>query len=309
MRTKPELLATAGSLEELVRLIQAGADAVNIGHNEYGVRLPGNFSLEEIEKAIQIAHAKGVKIYVAVNNIFNNAQMETLPSYLRALHDYQVDAIVFGDPAIISVLKQLNIKMNLHWNTEMTSTNYVTANYWGTKGATRMTLARELNLEEIQEISDKLKLETQIQIHGITNIYHSKRELVKSYMGHINNEVTDKFDKDRNLYLVEYERQDLKLPIYEDENGTHIMSADDICTIDVLDEVLGEPVDSVKIEGLLKSIEYNETVVRCYREAIDLYFENPESYEFNPEWLEKIKQVQDPDRELSYGFFFKEQVY
>ncbi|NBI29713.1 peptidase U32 family protein [Chengkuizengella marina] len=309
MRQKPELLTTAGSIEELERLIQAGADAVNIGHSEYGVRLPGNFNLEEVKLSVQIAHAKGVKIYVAVNNIFNNAQLETLPSYLKTLHDCHVDAIVFGDPAIISILKQLNITMDLHWNTEMTSTNYVTANYWGTKGATRMILARELNLEEIQEISGKLKLESQIQIHGITNIYHSKRELVKSYMGHIGKKETENFDQNRNMYLVEYERQDLKLPIFEDENGTHIMSADDICTIDVLDEVLEEPVDSVKIEGLLKSIEYNETVVRCYREAIDLYFEDPDSYKFKPEWLEKIKQVQDPNRELSYGFFFKEQVY
>ncbi|MDP5272811.1 peptidase U32 family protein [Chengkuizengella axinellae] len=309
MRQKPELLVTAGSIEELERLIQAGADAVNIGHNEYGVRMPGNFSIEEIKEAVRIAHGQDVKVYVSLNNIFNNAQLESLPSYLKELHDCKVDAITFGDPAVVSILNQVNIKMNLHWNTEMTSTNYVTANYWGTKGATRMILARELNLEEIQDVSEKLNLESQIQIHGITNIYHSKRELVKSYMGHIRKEDIENFDQNRNLYLVEHERQDLKLPIYEDENGTHIMSADDICTIDVLDEVLAEPIDSVKIEGLLKSIEYNETVVRCYREAIDSYFKNPESYEFNPEWLEQIKQVQDPDRELSYGFFFKEQVY
>lgn len=310
MRKKPELLVTAGSTDELCRLIEAGADAVNIGANQYGVRMPGDFDLADLAESIAIAHDKGVKIYVSVNNIIENSQLAELPVYLKHLHDIQVDAIIFGDPAVIMAMRQADVHLNLHWNTEMTSTNYATANYWGSKGASRVVLARELNLEEIHEIKQNTKLEVQIQVHGITNIYHSKRYLLQSYMKHLGkNEENGYYGKDRNLFLNEHERRELKLPIYEDENGTHIMSADDICMIENIDELLQEEIDSLKIEGLMKSIEYNETVVRAYREAIDAYCEDPENYQFNPQWLENIRRLQDKDRELTYGFFFKEQVY
>lgn len=310
MRKKPELLVTVGSIEEFKRMVDAGADAVNIGENQYGVRMPGEMDLEAIAEAVRIAHSKGVKVYVSANNILENRQLNDLPMYLKRLYDLKADAIVFGDPAVIMALREIGLQMPLHWNTEMTSTNYATANYWGTKGATRVVLARELNIEEIHEVKQNTKLEVQVQVHGITNIYHSKRLLVQSYLKHLGRESEADFHgPDQELYLVEHERRELKLPIYEDLNGTHIMSADDLCMIENLDELLQEDLDSLKIEGLLKSIEYNETVVRSYREAIDAFCANPEDYEFQPRWLENIQRLQDKDRELSYGFFFKEQVY
>jgi putative protease len=153
-------------------------------------------------------------------------------------------------------------------------------------------------------------MEVEVQVHGITNIYHSKRELVKNYMQHQGNDASSQNrSMNRGLYLIEQERQDQSYPVYEDRNGTHIMSSEDICMLENLPELLEGSIDSFKIEGLLKSAEYNETVVRSYRAAIDAFIADPSGYSFNPEWLERIQRLQDPERELSYGFFYKEQVY
>ncbi|WP_141504196.1 peptidase U32 family protein [Paenibacillus luteus] len=310
MAYKPELLATARSLEELERLIAAGADAFVIGEARYGMRLSGEFSQDMIVQAVEIAKPKGVRIYASLNNLMDNETADCLDDYVASLAEAGVDAIVFGDPAVLMAARQHAPGIALHWNAEMTSTNFVTAEYWGRRGASRFVLARELNMEQVIETAASTALETQVQVHGMTNIYHSKRSLVDSYMEHQSE--TDRLprkDKDRGLYVMEAERQDERYPIYEDANGTHIMSSDDICMVENLHELMEAGVTSLKIEGIMKPIEYNEIVVRAYRNAIDAYTADPDDYSFQEEWLEAIQQVQDPNRELSYGFFYKEQVY
>lgn len=310
MAYKPELLATAASIEELERLITAGADAFVIGEARYGMRLAGEFNKEMIAQAVKIAKPKGVRIYAALNNLMNNEAVDSLNAYLYSLAEAGVDAFVFGDPAVLMAARVHAPGMALHWNAEMTSTNYVTANYWGRRGATRYVLARELNMEQVIETASSTELEIQVQVHGMTNIYHSKRSLVDSYMEHqLEPDRLPQKDKDRGLYVMEAERQDERYPIYEDVNGTHIMSSDDICMVENLHELMEAGVSSFKIEGLMKSFEYNEIVVRSYRQAIDAYLADPAGYSFQEEWLEAIQEVQDPNRELSYGFFYKEQVY
>ncbi len=310
MLEKPELLTTASSLAELERLMDAGADAFVIGEAQYGMRLAGEFKPEEIAAAVGLAKPRNVKIYVAINNLMDNETAESLPEYVGKLAQAGVDAIVFGDPAVLIAARAQAPGIGLHWNAEMTSTNYVTANYWGRRGATRYVLARELNMEQVIETVSATELQVQVQVHGMTNIYHSKRSLVGSYMEHQQEpERLGRKDKERGLYVIEVERQDERYPIYEDVNGTHIMSSDDICMIEDLQELLAAGVYSLKVEGLMKTPEYNETVIRAYRQAIDVYCADPEAYEFQDEWLEAIRSVQPEDRELSLGFFFKEQVY
>ncbi|WP_138752351.1 peptidase U32 family protein [Paenibacillus sinopodophylli] len=310
MAYKPELLATAASIEELEKLIAAGADAFVIGEARYGTRLAGEFNIQMIKEAIHLAKPKGVKIYAALNNLMDNEAAESLHTYVASLAEAGVDALVFGDPAVLMAARTHAPDMALHWNAEMTSTNYVTANYWGRRGATRYVLARELNMEQVVETTASTELEVQVQVHGMTNIYHSKRSLVENYLEHQSEpgRLPQK-DKNRGLYVMEAERQDERYPIYEDLNGTHIMSSDDICMLENLHELMEAGVGSLKIEGIMKSIAYNETVVRSYRQAIDAYLADPAAYEFREEWLEAIGQIQDPNRELSYGFFYKEQVY
>lgn len=305
----PELLVTAGSLKEMETVVQAGADAVQIGESRFGLRMPGKLQTEDVGAIIAAAHEKKANVYVSVNSIIENEQLDDLRQYLHQLARYEADAIVFGDPAVAMLVKQEQLDLPLHWNAEMTVTNYSTANFWQKRGAVRAILARELNLEEIEEFREKAKLDIQIQVHGMTNIYHSKRHLVQSYMDHMEKELPDGAGLDQGYYVIERERKNLRIPIYEDIQGTHMMSPDDLCMLDVLDEVLEVRPNSMKIEGLLKSLEYNQTVVEMYRKALDAYAKDPEHYEFDENWLSRIQELQPKGRELSYGFYFKEQVY
>nr|WP_186445541.1 peptidase U32 family protein [Paenibacillus cremeus] len=312
--SKTELLISAGSVEEVRRYIEAGANAVLVGEHRFSLRQPGEVTLAELADIVPWVHGQGAKVYVAVNNIMENAMLDDLSSYIAKLSELNVDALVFGDPAVLMAVRQSAPGMKLHWNAEMTSTNYATARYWGSKGAVRMVLARELNLEETLEIKRELgdAMEVQVQVHGITNIYHSKRSLLTNYQDHQGRpEELNNFDlgMDEGLFLIEQERQNERFPVYEDANGTHIMSSDDICILDSVQELLEGGIDSLKIDSLLKSVEYNVAVVRGYRNAIDAYEADPAGYEFNELWLDAIRELQDPRRELTYGFFYKEQVY
>jgi putative protease len=310
MTNKPELLATAASLEEAAALLDAGADALLIGDERFGMRLAGHFSLEDTADVVEMAHARSCKVYAGLGGLMSNRLLDELPAYVKALGEIGVDGVEFGDPAVLTTVKTEAPGVNLHWNAEMTSTNYATANYWGRKGATRVVLARELNMDEMTEMVPLLEVEAQVQVHGMTNIYHSKRKLVESYMSHQGRPSEGgSLGKERGLFLIEEERDDQKFPIYEDENGTHIMSPDDICILEDLHILMAAGVQSFKIEGLLKSTAYNVAVVKTYRKAIDLYVADPEGYSFQEDWMEAIRTLQDPERELSFGFFYKEQVY
>jgi len=309
MSYRPELLVTAASLEEAQALLEAGATALLVGEAKFGSRLAGQFTLEMIEQAVKLAHSHEAKVYVSMNNLIDNATVKELPAYIQAIHSYGVDAIVYGDPAVLMAAKEHAPGMKLHWNAEMTSTNYATADYWGRRGATRYVLARELNMEQIIEIKQNSKLEIQVQVHGMTAIYHSKRSLVQSYAEHQQQAEYAKLQRAAGLYLMENDRPNERYPIFEDDYGTHIMSSDDICMIENLQELLEVEIDSFKIEGILKPTEYNVAVVKAYRTAIDAYLADREGYEFDESLLDSIRELQDGGRELSFGFFFKEQVY
>lgn len=310
MTYKPELLTTAASLEELERLMDAGADAFVIGEEKFGARLAGSFTPEMIGAAVKLAKPRGVRIYVSMNNLIDNDTLESVPDYIRSIHENGADAIVFGDPAVLMAARELAPGIGLHWNAEMTSTNFGTAEYWARRGATRFVLARELNMEQIEETKAKSDMPLQVQVHGMTNIYHSKRPLVNSYMDYRGyKDRLESAERNRGLYLTEAERPGERYPIFEDAAGTHIMSSDDICMLENIHELLAICVDSLKIEGIMKSAAYNEVVVRAYRKAIDAYLADPAGYAFQEEWLDTVRDVQDPNRELTFGFFYKEQVY
>jgi putative protease len=307
---KPELVVTAGSIEEVRAFIQAGANAVCIGHARYGMRLPGSFTEDELEQAIQEAHAQSTKVYIVMNNVMHNEVLAELPNYLKQLHKFRADAVVFGDPAILIAARQAEVPIVMHWNPEMTATNYASANYWAGKGATRVVVARELNMEQVLEMKLNVDIEVQVQVHGMTNIFHSKRNMVSNYRAHQGQDASKHpYTLDQGLFLIEEERKDGKFPIFEDENGTHIMSSEDICMLENLHELMEGQIDSFKIECLQKTMVYNEVVISAYRQAIDAYSQNPMEYSFNPNWLETIEQLQPQDRPLSFGFFYKEQVY
>ncbi|WP_100406620.1 peptidase U32 family protein [Bacillus solitudinis] len=307
---KPELLVTPRDVEAIATLAKAGADAFVIGEQRYGLRLAGDFTREEIKEATSFAHANDKKVYVAMNALFHNEKIEELADYVRFLEEVKVDAIMFGDPAVLMTVREMAPSMKLHWSTETTGTNWFTANYWGRKGAKRTVLAREINMDAIVEIKENAEVEVEVQIHGMTNMFQSKRTLIGNYMQFQGKNLeVERTGQDRNLFLLDAER-DAKYPIFEDENGTHIMSPNDMCIIDELEDMIDAEVNSFKIEGILKSTEYMEKVVALYREAIDLCVENRESYEINKEkYIEQIEDIQPENRKLDTGFFFKETVY
>jgi U32 family peptidase len=307
---KPELLVTPTSIEDITPLIEAGADAFVIGEQRFGLRLAGEFSREDVKKAIDLAHANGKKVYVAVNAIFHNEKIDELGEYIQFLQDVQADAIIFGDPAVVMLNREVAPNMPLHWNTETTATNWFTCNYWGKRGAKRAVLAREINMDAVLEMKENAEVEIEVQVHGMTAMFQSKRSLLGNYFEFKGTEMEiENRKQQKNMILHDKERSN-KYPIFEDENGTHIMSPNDICIIDELQELLEAGVDSLKIDGVLHTAEYIISVTKLYREAIDLYFEDPDLYEEQKsELLEKIEEIQPENRPLDTGFFFKETVY
>ncbi|MDT8861506.1 U32 family peptidase [Alkalihalobacillus sp. MEB130] len=310
MGMKPELLVTPKDIEAVKRLFVAGADAILIGEERYGLRLAGEFSRDAITEATNIAHDLGKKVYVAMNALFHNEKVDELAEYITFLKDTGVDGITFGDPAVLMTVREVAPDLKLHWNTEQTATNWFTANYWGRKGAKRAVLAREINMDAIVEIKEHAEVEIEVQVHGMTSMFQSKRTLIGNYMQFQGKNLSvEKRDKERNIHLFDPERN-ARYPIFEDENGTHIMSPNDICIIDELEEMMDASVDSFKIDGLLKSTDYMEAVTALYREAIDLCADNRDEYEERKEaYLKKIEDIQPENRKLDTGFFFKETVY
>ncbi|WP_239617673.1 peptidase U32 family protein [Cohnella mopanensis] len=306
----PELLISAASLEQAEKYIEAGATAILIGESRFGMRQPGEITSDQLKDVVAAVHRLGAKAYVNMNKLFRNDELAWIPEYLQLLKDAGADAIVFGDPAVLMNVRQYAPGLTMFWNAEMTGTNSSAASYWGRRGASRAVVARELNEEEIVDLKQKAAMEIQIQIHGMTNIYHSHRNLVQSYLEHLGREATlIRKGADKGLFLVEAERPDEKFPVYEDDNGTHVMSPDDICLLEALPELIQAGVNSLYVEPLLKSEPYNLAVLRSYRQALDLWGSNPERYRFDPKWLADIQKLQNPERELGFGFLYKEQVY
>ncbi|WP_374724631.1 peptidase U32 family protein [Calidifontibacillus erzurumensis] len=307
---KPELLVTPTCIQDIELLAQAGADAVLIGEERFGLRLAGEFKKDDLKKAIEISHQHQMKAYVAVNAIFHNDKIDELKDYIQFVNESGADAIVFGDPAVLMTVREVAPNMKLHWSTETTATNWYTCNYWGRKGAKRAVLARELNMDEIVEIKENAEVEIEVQVHGMTAMFQSRRPLIGNYFEFQGKKMEIKNStKEEMLFLHDKER-DNKYPIFEDSHGTHIMSPGDICIIDDLEELIDAEIDSFKIDGILKSSDYIIQMTKLYRKAIDLCIEDRDQYEDLKEQLvAEIKAIQPVNRPLDTGFFYKETVY
>lgn len=308
---KPELLVTPKSVDHIAALLKAGADAFVLGEQKFGLRLAGEFSVNDIENATKAIHQAGKRIYVAVNAIFHNDRLDALDDYLKEMQRIGVDALIFGDPAVVVAVRELGITIPLHWSPETIATNWFQANYWGERGAKRTVLARELSMEEVIEIKENAKPEIEVQVHGMTCMFQSKRSLLGNYFLYRGEAMEIENRKEnKNMFLHDKERKN-KYPIFEDLNGTHIFSPNDMCLIDELTELFEAGIDSLKIDGVLQSKDYINTVANCYRQAIDAFFDKGEDAyeEMKKELLEKIEAIQPALRPLDTGFIFKETVY
>ena len=305
-----ELLVTPKSVNHIEVLIEKGADAFVIGEQKFGLRLAGEFNREAMREAVNLAHSKDKKIYAAVNGLFHNYHLNAVESYIEFLHEINVDRIIFGDPAVIMFVKNQDNPIPLNWDAETLVTNYFQCNYWGKKGAKRVQLARELNLEEILNIKANANVEIEVQVHGMTCMFQSKRMLLGNYYTFQERQLKIERNPVADELLLYDEERDNKYPVFEDYNGTHIMSPHDICLIEELDPLLEAGIDALKIDGVLQSEEYINVCTEQYREAIDLYNEDPEAYEDEKFMLvDPIEAIQPEHRPFDEGFLYKQTVY
>ncbi|WP_436859853.1 peptidase U32 family protein [Staphylococcus caeli] len=305
-----ELLVTPKSVAHIETLIEKGADAFVIGEQRFGLRLAGEFDKQAMQQAVELIHRNGKKAYAAVNGIFHNYHLNALEAYIKFLHEIEVDRIIFGDPAVVMFVKGQTHPIPLNWDAEALVTNYFQCNYWGKKGAQRAQLARELSLEEIINIKKHADVEIEVQVHGMTCMFQSKRMLLGNYYTFQERQMKIERNKEANELLLYDEERDNKYPVYEDYNGTHIMSPNDICLIEELDSLLEVGIDALKIDGVLQTEDYINVCTEQYREAIDLYNEDPEAYDDEKFMLvDPIEEIQPEHRPFDEGFLFKQTVY
>jgi len=311
---KPELLAPAGTLEKLKMALAFGADAVYLGGKAYGLRaLGGNFTQDELREAVAYAHARAAKVYVTVNIFPHNADLNGLPDYLRFLQEIQVDGLLVADLGVFMMAKEVAPQLPLHISTQANNTNWRTVCEWQKLGAQRVVLARELSLQEIREIRQHTDVELEMFVHGAMCISYSGRCLLSSYFtGRDANRGSCAQCCRWKYALVEETRPGQYFPIAEDERGTYIMNSKDLCLLPYLPEVMACGVDSLKIEGRMKSVHYAASVTKAYRAAIDSYVKDPQNFAVRQEWREELAKVSH--RPYTTGFAFgrptaEDQVY
>ena len=303
---KPELLAPAGDMERLRMAVLYGADAVYLAGTSFGMRsFAGNFSPEELPEAVAFAHAHGVRVHVTVNTMPRGDELPALPAHLRLLNDSGVDALILADLGVFRMAQREAPNCELHISTQVSIANAACAAAWHELGAKRVVLARELSLEEIAEIRAKTPKDLEIEcfVHGAMCVSFSGRCLLSQYL----------VNRDANrgecaqpcrwgYHLMEEKRTNEFYPVFEDEKGTYILNAKDMCMLNHIDKLAEVGVNSFKIEGRAKSSYYVSVITNAYRKAMDIYKSDPKHFEL-PQWL-KDEVFKVSHRAYCTGFFF-----
>ena len=303
---KIELLAPVGDFERLVAAIYYGADAVYLGGKSFGLRaFANNFDEEELKKAIEYAHLHQVKVYVTVNILAHNDDFINLLDYLKYLEEIKVDGVIVSDLGIASLIKKYT-SLELHVSTQANITNKYSANVWINLGAKRLVLARELSLKEIKEIKDSIPEDVDIECfaHGAMCISYSGRCLLSNYLTGRDSNKGACAQPCRWNYAISIKDEDTNqyFPIQEDQRGTYILNSKDLCTIEFIKELNEAGINSLKVEGRMKSTYYVATVINAYRRAIDDFL-NSRTPSFN--YIEELKKTSN--RAFTKGFYFEDE--
>lgn len=301
-----ELLAPAGDLEKLRIAIDYGADAVYCGGEQFSLRTASrNFTIEELAEGLDYAHKKGKKVYLTLNIFAHNEDLPDFYTYMDEIKDLPIDAFLISDPGILQWMRENRPDAELHLSTQANTTNKLSALYWHKQGVKRIVLARELSLKEIAEIRsetpDTLELET--FVHGAMCISYSGRCLLSNYLaGRDANRGACAHPCRWSYNLVEEKRPGEYYPVVEDYRGTYILNSKDLCMIQHLPALINAGVNSLKIEGRVKSVFYVATVTDAYRKAIDAYLEEGEDWFCRESWLEEVGKASH--RHFTTGFYF-----
>ncbi len=301
-----ELLSPAGNFEKLRAAMRFGADAVYLAGKSFGMRSAAdNFTDEEIAEAAKYVHERGKKIYLTVNTMPHGAEYPHLRAYLKSLEGAGIDGMIVSDMGVFATVRELLPEMDVHVSTQASIVSPAAAKAWAALGATRLVLARELNMGEVRAIREALDpaVELEAFVHGSMCVSYSGRCM-------LSNQFTGR-DANRggcaqpcrwNYTIVEEKRPDERLPVLENENGTFIMSSRDMCTLRHVPELIEAGISSFKIEGRMKSAYYTAVVTNAYRMAIDAYLRDPAGYVFDEGWYREVESVSH--RAYSTGFWF-----
>ena len=292
-------------MERLKMSVLYGADAVYLAGTDFGMRsFAGNFTPEEMPKAVEFAHSHGVKVHVTVNTMPRNEEVAQLPAYLERLQDAGVDALIVADMGAFTLAGKYAPKCERHISTQQSIANYECAKAWYDLGAKRVVLARDLSLPEITEIRAKTPKELEIETfgHGAMCVSYSGRCLLSNYMtGRDSNRGACAQPCRYQYALVEEKRPGEYFPVYEDEKGTYILNSRDMCTIDHLKDLMDAGIDCIKIEGRAKSAYYAAIVTGAYRHVIDDIYAGRE---IDKVWRDEVDHVSH--RIYSTGFYYGE---
>ncbi len=306
---KPELLLPAGSLEVLKIAVLYGADAVYIGGEAFSLRAKAtNFSEKEMAEGIAFAHARGKKVYVTANIYAHNGDLSGLRAYFEQMGRMEEapDALLVADPGVFRMAREVLPDMELHISTQANTTNYESARFWWELGASRVVCARELSIGEITELRERMPREMELEafVHGAMCISYSGRCLLSNYFtGRDANHGACTHPCRWEYALVEQKRPNEYLPITEDGHGTYIMNSKDLCMVGHIPELVGAGIDSLKVEGRMKTALYVAAAARTYRQAIDDFFESEALYRERLPYYEE--QIADCTfRGFSTGFYF-----
>lgn len=303
---KVELLAPAGDLERLKIAFIYGADAVYIGGEIFGMRSAAkNFSKEDMQEGVKFAHDMGKQVFVTINIIPRNNEIEKLQDYLIELDEIGVDAVIVSDPGVFTIVKQTIPNMEIHISTQASTTNSQAANFWYNQGAKRVVMARELSFKEIKELRDNTPEDMDIEafVHGAMCMSYSGKCVISNYTtGRDANRGACAQSCRWKYTLVEKGDEGEFKPVIDDVGPSFFFNSKDLCMIEYIPEIFKSGITSFKIEGRMKTAYYVATTVRAYRMAIDEYYRDPENWKFNPMWLDELKK--GSHRDYNTGFFF-----
>jgi U32 family peptidase len=305
---KPELVLPAGDIEKLTTALLFGADAVYLGGKEFSLRAyAGNFTLREIEEGLDFAHHLDKKVYITVNVLAHNRDIDRMPAYLEALQQIGADGLIIADLGVMRLARIYAPGIPITVSTQANISNYETAALFRDLGASRIVLARELSLEEIVEIKQRVGIEVEVFIHGAMCVSYSGRCLLSYYMtGRSANQGACAHPCRYRYHLLEEKRPGQYFPLEEDERGSYIFNSRDLCLLDYLPQLMEAGIDAFKVEGRMKSPLYAATLARIYRQAIDRYLLtcSPACPEDIQSWEAELRSV--ATRPFTTGFIQEE---
>lgn len=303
---RPELLAPAGDLEKLKTALHYGADAVYLGDSRFSLRgKAGNFQGEELEQAVAYVHNLSKKVYVTANIFPHNRDLRGIEEHIDFLHTVKPDAVILSDPGVLTLCRKMASEIDIHISTQANITNVEAACFWQDLGAKRLILSRELSLDEIRQIREKVSVELEVFVHGSICLSYSGRCYISSFLASRSANRGECTNSCRWRYtLMEEKRPGEFFPVFEDDRGTYILSSKDLCMIEHLSLLADAGIDSVKIEGRMKGINYLSGVTKVYREAIDQIADG-RAYQVNPRWVRELSMFSS--RGYTTGMFFGKQ--